>query len=77
MSRTPHSRTRPPAPKERSTDLSPAGGHLVRPLGPPLNPRPESPETRGLHRGDTLGALVFFFLIVLGLIAAARAFLVM
>lgn len=68
MPRTPHSRTRPPAPKERPTALAVSGA-----------PRPAlgSPPARGGGGGDMVGFWVFTALVVLGLIAAARAFVVM
>ncbi|PAP77119.1 hypothetical protein [Rubrivirga marina] len=70
MPRTPHSRTRPPAPKERPTSLATSGAPLVTP------PRPPS-DTKGGRPGDIVGFWAFTLLIVLGLIAAARAFLTM
>jgi len=71
-SRTPHSRTRPPAPKERPVTLAASGG---APLAPPTFPGPR--QTQGTRPGDLIGFWVFTVLIVLGLIASARAFLVM
>lgn len=60
---------RPPAPKERPVSLAASAPRLepLSPLGPPPTP----------HRGDDIGAIVFVVLIVLGLIAATRAFLLL
>ena len=70
MSRPPHSRTKPPAPKERPVSLAVGGP----PFAPPTFPGP--PETTG-RKGDTVAFWVFTALIALGLFAAGRALLVM
>ena len=76
------SSTRPPAPKERPVALAVTGSPTLvpRPERLPLTPRFEGPpQTRvaDAGRGDMIGFVVFLTLIVLGLIAAARAFMVM
>ena len=71
MSRTPHSRTRPPAPKEQPASLAVGGS----PLAPPTTSGPlTSPSTKWAVSGDTFGPLMFIVLIVLGLAAAVYAF---
>ena len=71
MPRTPHSRTRPPAPKERPSSLAISGVPRLAPLAPSGRP-----ETNG-GGGDMIGLWAFAVLIALGLMAAARAFLAM
>ena len=71
MSRPPHSRTKPPAPKERPVSLAVGGGAFAPPTFP------SSPETSGGGKGDMVGFWAFTALIALGLFAAARALLVM
>lgn len=68
------SRRRPPAPKERPVSL--AGSTPPRPaslIAPPASPLPPAHS----RKGDEIGALVFAVLILLGLIAATRAFLLL
>ena len=77
MPRTPHSRTQPPAPKERPVALAGSAaprGPAPSPFVPPLPPPPASETGR---RSDMVGFWTFALLIALGLIAAARAFLTM
>lgn len=68
MSRTPHSRTQPPAPKERPVSLAVSGSPRLTPA---------SPEQAEAQTGDMIAFWVFVVLIALGLLAATRAFLMM
>lgn len=71
MARTPRSRTRPPQPKERPISLAASAGPSLVPRPPLPSPAPTS------EKGDIVGFWVFTALVLLGLVAAARAFIVM
>lgn len=65
-------RIQPPAPKERPVSLAVSGA--ARPPRPALGPS----ETGGITtRGDDIAVTTLLVLIVLGMLAAARAFMVM
>lgn len=61
----------PPVPKERAVSL--ATSSAPRTVPTVSVPR----EARGNRRDDMVGLVVFVVLVVLGLLASARAFLVM
>lgn len=81
----PRHKHHPPAPKERPVALAVTGAPRLTPPVPrperaPVVPTfdgPRQTKAKETGRGDTIGLAVFAVLIVLGLIAAARAFLVM
>lgn len=81
----PNTLNRPPVPKERPVALAVTGPPPLRTILPraerfpaaPTFPGPRQTKATGTGRGDMIGLTVFVVLIVLGLIASARALLVM
>lgn len=64
-------RHQPPAPKERPAILAASAA-------PHPGTAPRLPSTtRGSRKGDDIGAMIFIVLVVLGLIASARALLLL
>ena len=65
----------PPAPKERAASLAVSGA--PRQVSSPLPAAPPSVSEPKRRHGDMAGFVVFATLILIGLLASARAFLVM
>lgn len=60
---------RPPAPNERPVSLATGGA--------PTLPPPAAPASRRTWRSEDVGVAIFLLLVVLGLLAASRAFLLL